>query len=224
MICLRAFCTPQEESQNAKKTLASYVKEAGKQRVLKTTRDEKSVTLCWKHFDVKRSQYISVRTSRGGGNRQLTLHNEANYNDILTVMTDLFFPDGNSTFGSLKQMNVKIGSFKGDFIEQPFCLKDYIHQNKLCKTRLYLMTKKISNYWLVRKMTSLPLSFDISDDDDLELSDLKPTVTNQSKLVNNLQPVSWSNTSNVDGIDTFSNSLFSASAVDMNVDSMNDSK
>ena len=86
------------------------------------------------------------------------------------------------------------------------------------------MTKKISNYWLVRKMTSLPLSFDISDDDDLELSDLKPTVTNQSKLVNNLQPVSWSNTSNVDGIDTFSNSLFSASAVDMNVDSMNDSK
>ena len=86
------------------------------------------------------------------------------------------------------------------------------------------MTKKISNYWLVRKMTSLPLSFDISDDDDLELSDLKPTVTNQSKLVNNLQPVSWSNTSNVDGIDTFSNSLFSTSAVDMNVDSMNDSK
>ena len=91
MICLRAFCTPQEESQNAKKTLVLYVKEAGKQRVLKTIRDEKYVTLCWKHFDAKRSHYISVRTSRSGGNRQLTLHNEANYNDILTVMTDLFF-------------------------------------------------------------------------------------------------------------------------------------
>ena len=69
MICMRAFCTPQEELQNAKKTLASYVKEAGKQRVSKTARDEKSVTLCWKHFDVKKSQYISVRTSRGRGNR-----------------------------------------------------------------------------------------------------------------------------------------------------------
>ena len=46
MKCLRAFCTPQEESQDAKKTLASYVKGAGKQRVLKRTRDEKSVTLC----------------------------------------------------------------------------------------------------------------------------------------------------------------------------------
>ena len=33
-------------------------------------------------------------------------------------MTDLFFPNGNSTFGSLKQMNVKMGSFKGDFIQQ----------------------------------------------------------------------------------------------------------
>ena len=32
MIWLRAFCTPQEESQNAKKTLASYVKEARKQK------------------------------------------------------------------------------------------------------------------------------------------------------------------------------------------------
>ena len=128
MICLRAFCTPQEELQNAKKTLASFVKEVGKQIVLKTTRDEKSVTLCWKHFDVKKSQYVSVRTSRGGGNRQLTFRNEASYNDIVTVMTDLFFPDGNSTFGSLKQMNVKMGSFKGDFIEQPFCMKDYIHQ------------------------------------------------------------------------------------------------
>ena len=61
MICLQAFCTLQEELQNAKKTLTSYVKEAGKQRVLKTTRDGKSVTLCWKHFDVKKSQYISVR-------------------------------------------------------------------------------------------------------------------------------------------------------------------
>ena len=60
MICLRAFCAPQEELQNAKKALASYVKESGKSRVFKTTRDEKSVTLCWKRFDVKRSEYISL--------------------------------------------------------------------------------------------------------------------------------------------------------------------
>ena len=220
MICLRAFCTPQEELQNVKKTLASYVKEAGKKRVLKTTRDEKSVTLCWKHFDVKKSQYVSVRTSRGGGNRQLTFRNEASYNDIVTVMTDLFFPDGNSTFGSLKQMNVKMGSFKGDFIEQPFCLKVCIHQNKLCKTRLYL----ISNNCLLRKMTPMPLSFDISHDDDFELPDLKPVLTKHSTLVNNSQPVSSSNTSNVDDIDTFPNSLFSTSAVNMDVDSINDSK
>ena len=151
--------------RNAKKALALYVKESGKSRVLKTTRDEKSVTLCWKRFDVKRSQYISVWQSRGGGNRQLTLLNEANYSDIVTVMTDLFFWDGNSTFCWLIQMNVKIGRFKGDFIEQPFCLKDCIHQSQLCKTRLFLMTKKILNNSLVMKMAPMPLSFDISDDD-----------------------------------------------------------
>ena len=84
-------------------------------------------------------------------------------------MTDLFFPDGNSTFGSLKQVNVKIGSFKGDFIEQLYCPKDCIHKNKLCKTRLYLMTKKISYNYLIRNMTPMTISFDISDDDDFEL-------------------------------------------------------
>ena len=115
-------------------------------------------------------------------------------------------------------------SFKGDFIEQPFCLKDYMHQNKLCKTRLCLMTKKISKMCLVRKMTPMPLSSDISDDDDFELPDLKPVLTKQSTLVNNSQPVSWFNTSNVDAIDIFPNSLFSTSAVNMDVDSVNGSK
>ena len=86
------------------------------------------------------------------------------------------------------------------------------------------MTKKISNDCLVRKVTPMPLSFDFSDDDDFEWSDLKPVLTKQSTLVNNSRPVSWSNTSNVDDIDAFPNSLFSASAVIMNVDSMNDSK
>ena len=75
-------------------------------------------------------------------------------------------------------------------MEQPFCLKDYIHQNKLCKKRLYLITKKILNNCLVRKMRPMPLLFDISDDDDFELPDVKLVVAKQSTLVNNSQPVS----------------------------------
>ena len=89
-----------------------HVKEAGKQKVLKTTKHQKSVTLYWKYFDVKRSQPISVQTSRTGGNQQLTFHDEDDYNYIVTVMTDSFFPDGNNTFGLLKQINIKIGSLR----------------------------------------------------------------------------------------------------------------
>ena len=70
----------------------------------------------------------------------------------------------------------------------------------------------------------MPLSFDISDDNDFELPDLKPVVNKQSTGVNNSQTVPWSNTSNVDEIDTFLNSLFSTSAVNMYMDSLNDSK
>ena len=73
------------------------------------------------------------------------------------------------------------------------------------------------------KMAPMPLSFDISDD-DFELPDLKLIVTKQNTLVNNSQPVSWSNASNVDNIDTFPNRLFSTSAVDMDEVSMTNSK
>ena len=73
------------------------------------------------------------------------------------------------------------------------------------------------------KMTLMPLSFNISDD-EFELPDLKSIVTKQNTLVNNSQPVSWSNRSNVDDIDTFPNSLFSTSAVDIDVDSISGSK
>ena len=114
-------------------------------------------------------------------------------------------------------MNFKIESFKVYFIEQPFCLEDYIHQNKLCKKRLYLIRKKILNNCLVRKMTPMSLLLDISDDDDFELPDVKLVVAKQSALVNNSQPVSSSNRSNADDIDTFPNSLFSTSAVNMDV-------
>ena len=73
-------------------------------------------------------------------------------------------------------------------------------------------------------MTPLPLSFDNWDHNDFELPDLEPVVNKQSTLVNNSQPVSWSNTSNVDDIYTFPNSLFSSSAANMDMDSMTVSK
>ena len=73
-------------------------------------------------------------------------------------------------------------------------------------------------------MTPLPLSFDNWDHNDFELLDLEPVVTKQSTLVNNSQAVSWSNTSNVDDIYTFPNSLFSSSAANMDMDSMTVSK
>ena len=63
----------------------------------------------------------------------------------------------------------------------------------------------------------MPLLIDISDDDDFELPDVKLVVAKQSTLVNNSKPVSWSNRSIVDDIDTFPSSLFSTSAVNMDV-------
>ena len=163
----------------SKYTCLPICKRNGKAKSFEDNTTSKICNLYWKYFDVKRSQSISVQTSRTGGNQQLTLHNEGDYDYIVTVMTDSFFPDGNNTFGLLKQINTKIGSFKGDFTQQPFCLKDYLHQNKLWKTRIYLMMRKISNKHLLKRMTYIPLTFKISED-DIKFPDLKPIETKQS--------------------------------------------
>ena len=216
IICLRAFCTRPEESENAKQLLASCLR-AGKQRILKTTRDEKSVNFCWKHFDTKKSHYVSVRTTKGGGTRQLTMSNESDYHEVVNTMTQLFFPDGRSIFGLLNDMDVEIGDFKGDLIKPPFCLKNYISVNKLSKTRLYLMTKKISSNRAVTKMTNSSLSIS-DDDDDINFPSLTPTVRNHIPINNNTWLNSTSSPTVVDKI------LNDETSVQMNVGSFNESK
>ena len=143
IIRLKAFAV--EKSENKKK-LAELITNAGKERpVCKKSRKEKAVTLRWLHYHEDSKKYSAVRLPNGGGTRKHYFSNNTKAADIVEAMKNIFFPDGNSKFGKLKEMLCFLGNYQQKIIDEDnFNLINYIHENKCTKTRLYLVTKKKS--------------------------------------------------------------------------------
>ena len=60
-------------------------------------------------------------------------------------MKNIFFPDGNSEFGKLKEILRFLENYQQKIIDQDnFNLINHIQKNKFTKTRLYLVTEKRS--------------------------------------------------------------------------------
>ena len=91
--------------------------------------------------------------------------------DIITKMTELFYPNGKSRFGRQPEFSFGLANFRGQISEdsssEPFVLSNYIKVNMLSKTRLYLLAKKKSRLEIMTDIaqSSLALSSD-SDSED----------------------------------------------------------
>ena len=121
------------------------------------------------NYDKKKNDFLAVCESTGGGTRTVAFPNTANGNDILSTCKELFFPEGISKFGKLSNMDVTLGNFKREVIEDvyAFNIANYIKANKLTKTRLYIMTKKLSPSQLIKSMRStVNVSNSDEDSDD----------------------------------------------------------
>lgn len=87
-----------------------------------------------------------VRESTGGGQREMAISTTATQDEILTILIDLFFPNGNSTRGESSEMDFFLENFQGEVISgDGFTLGNYINTNKLSKPRLYLLSKCKTN-------------------------------------------------------------------------------
>ena len=148
IVTLKAFCSNSVEALGDTKSLAALVKQTGKERVaMKKSKGRiayKKVWLGWTNFDQGKQKYVSIRASRGGGGtRTESFRNGATKEMITKKMKDMFFVDGKNAFGRLSDF--VLGNFKGQIVctgNNSFNLSDYIKDNKLVKTRLYLMSKK----------------------------------------------------------------------------------
>lgn len=101
------------------------------------------VQLGWLHFNEKEDCFIAVRTTRGGGTRNMDFPAGYKKDDVLQAAIKIFFENGSSTFGSANDMNFDIANFKlkrvndvckdKDGNETAFTVQSYFESYKLSK-------------------------------------------------------------------------------------------
>jgi hypothetical protein len=141
-------CTDEPES-----TVKKIQKLSAKKQVHK-------VHLGWYHFEEKKKIYLHVRAKAGGGKRALMLNKNMNKHSIIQECLDLFFSNGKSQHGELKDMDVELTDFQLKPLEdEETTLGDIIDKAKLQFIHFYLRTR-------LQKQIS-----DDHDDDDRQKED-----------------------------------------------------
>ena len=100
------------------------------------------VHLGWYHFEEKKKIYLHVRAKAGGGKRTLMLNKNMNKHSLIQECLDLFFPNGKSQHGELKDMDVELTDFQLKPLEDDeTTLGDIIDKAKLQFIHFYLRTR-----------------------------------------------------------------------------------
>ena len=184
LISLKGACactkSNDRRTPKSKEILVESIKKAGSDRTVQKTSSwkrkqncsEKTVFLGWMHFDIFKRKYISVREARGGGIRHESFNNSASVNEIMQKMKSYFFVGGNSFHRKEEEMEFMLGNFKGEkIIPENLKLVNYILQNKLSKTRLYLLSKKKEKKKKSKKKEKEIAKSNLSSTSSSELSD-----------------------------------------------------
>ena len=61
-------------------------------------------------------------TCEGGGTREISVPIQSSHVEVLSIMKEVYFPDGMSTFGDADIMTFKVGNFKDGEVEEQFTL------------------------------------------------------------------------------------------------------
>lgn len=152
--------------------------------------DEKLKTrkfqLGWLHFREEKKRYGMVRTSDGGGTRDVDLPFDSTKDDVITFGNNFFFENGMSKFGLADAMDFDLGNFKCERITslsfqdgstQPFTLSGYFEASRLKRARLYIMSRLKED----ATVTPRPLSSQSSSSDE---SLLTPAFSSGKKTEN----------------------------------------
>ena len=88
----------------------------------KKTQTSKKIQIGWQHYSENEMRYVSVRLVKGGGTREISVPIQSSYVEVLSIMKEVYFPDGMSTFGDADIMTFEVGNFKGEEVEEQFML------------------------------------------------------------------------------------------------------
>ena len=97
------------------------------------------------HFDDEKQSFVSVRTAKGGGTREVVNKLNADKDDIIDIAKTIFFTDGNSnfrteqlmTFGLANFQHEDISTIKASDVHLAFTLQRYVEKCKMSRVRLF---------------------------------------------------------------------------------------
>ena len=170
-LSLRGFCTKEvervheKEAEHTREQKRSYleafflrkkVKKPPLQSSSPSDISEKSkskkIQIGWKHFSEKEHKFVLVPLAKGGGSRMIDMPLSSNRWDVMKAAKELFFPDGESLYGNMEDMEFDLANFKDEAIHSsirtqkgtlPFTLQSYIHTHKAKTVRIYIRSKVV---------------------------------------------------------------------------------
>ena len=173
ILTLKSFCIPRNNV--ALVEVANLIKSTGTERISRKKQKlrrlgMKLVSVGWKFLDKDSGKYKYIWAEKGGGARNVHFNSNSIASDIITKMTELFYPNCKSSFGRQTEFSFCLGYFRGHIIEEsssePFVLSTYIKVNILSKIRLYLLAKKKPRLGIMTVIAQS--SLDRSSDSDSE--------------------------------------------------------
>ena len=106
-------------------------------------KETRRIELGWMDYENSTKNYKQVRKQNGGGTRHVEVSKTAQIATILKLGQDLFFPDGVSKKGPIKDFNFTVNDFR-EFSMGDSNVGQLYSETKVKMLRLYLCTTQIN--------------------------------------------------------------------------------
>ncbi|CAG9763542.1 unnamed protein product [Ceutorhynchus assimilis] len=120
---------PRPHSKPAKKAKGNNLKET------------RMIEIGWKIYCPKKKEFRPVRKPTGG-TRRISVPKIMKYNDILAKAIDLFFPDGSSSYGHIREFEYELQDYKSLKIVEDIDINKMYEVSGTNTLRFYLATTK----------------------------------------------------------------------------------
>lgn len=94
-------------------------------------------------FSKKENRYKAIRSSKGGGTRRLSLKKNSFVRDVLKESKELFFPNGSSPIGEIKDFDCIMLDFKFNKVDENDTIGGLYKKTKFKMLRFYLAATEV---------------------------------------------------------------------------------
>lgn len=103
----------------------------------------KKIQVGWHHYNEDLKRHVAVRLAKGGGTRELSVPLSTTEEDMIDLLTNVFFPEGFSVHGCIDELQFKLANFKCQEVtgDEFTSLSSYIAKHNLSKVKIYLLSR-----------------------------------------------------------------------------------